>query len=377
MHKTKLIALIASCVVACGSPSGAGPTDPPSKVARTDPGALTMRVARASHSAIALADGRVLLIGGCVRESCEAGPDSSTVDIFDPRTNRFEVGGSLLTPRVSTSSTMLPNGQILIAGGWAGSGVTDAVEMFDWKTGRSRRGPNLSSARADMAAVQLRDGRVLLAGGYDGERAVGAIDLFDPRDQSLRRIGSLTIPRTGAGAALLPDGRVLVIGGGANGPTGLHASNAAEIVDPSSGLSKPTGSLADARYKHAVIALRDGGILAIGGSDERDSRGKLDSVERYDPATARFTATGRLGSKRYKIGNAVVLLRDGRVLIAGGAERSEVFDPSTGRAVQSGPQFGGSLNFASATLIAGGEVLIAGGYYEDGIRMNRSAWLLQ
>ena len=37
-----------------------------------------MPVARAAHSAVAVADGRVLLIGGCVRESCEAGPDSST-----------------------------------------------------------------------------------------------------------------------------------------------------------------------------------------------------------------------------------------------------------------------------------------------------------
>ena len=81
-------------------------------------------------------------------------------------------------------------------------------------------------------------------------------------------------------------------------------------------------------------------------------------------------------NKRYKIGNAVVVLPDGRVLIAGGAPRAEVYDPASRRTIDVGPAFGGSLNFASASLLPGGSVLVAGGYYEDGIRMSRSAWVL-
>src|SRR5688500_9662513 len=105
MHGGKLVAVIAICVAACGSPSGVG-AEPTDAVAdpKADASALTMRVARASHSAVAVADGRVLLIGGCVRESCEAGADSSTVDVFDPRTKRFAHAGTLLTPRVSTTT---------------------------------------------------------------------------------------------------------------------------------------------------------------------------------------------------------------------------------------------------------------------------------
>ena len=378
MVNGKLMAVVAICVAACGSPAGVGaePTDSAAG-ARADGGALTMRVARASHSAVPLPDGRALLIGGCVRESCEAGPDSRTTDVFDPRTMRFELAGALQTPRVSTTTVVLPDGRILLAGGWAGSSVTDSTEVLDWRSGRSMRGPNLSSARADMAVASLPDGRVVLAGGYDGRGAADAIDLYDPRDRSLRRIGSLTVARAGAGAALLPDGKVLVVGGGVNGPTGLRATATAELIDPATGTSQMTGSLADARYKHAVIALRNGKVLALGGSDERDSRGKLDTIESYDPGTARFTASGRMLARRYKIANAVVLLRDGRILIGGGAPRAEIHDPATVRSVEVGPQMGGSLNFATATLLAGGEVLIAGGYYEDGIRMNRRAWQLK
>jgi hypothetical protein len=337
---------------------------------------MTMRVARAAHSAIPLADGRVLLIGGCVRESCEAGPDSRTVDVFDPRTRRFELRGTLLEPRVSTTSAVLPNGRVLVAGGWVGSTVAASTELFDPKTGRSSAGPSLSSPRADMAVVTLPDGRVLLAGGYDGRAAQDSIDVFDPVDRSLRRLGSLTIARTGAGAALLPDGRVLVVGGGTNAENGLTVTSSAEIIDPGSGESRPTGSLAEARYKHALVRLPNGHVLAVGGSDERDSRGKLDSIESYDAATGRFAASGRMLAKRYKIAGSVVVLGDGRVLIAGGAPRAEIFDPATGKTALAGPALGGALNFASATRVPAG-VLVAGGYYEDGIRMSRGAWLLR
>lgn len=379
MQNKKLTTLIASCLAACSSPSevGAEPAQAVREFGEAAGDALMMPVARAAHSAVALEDGRVLLIGGCVAESCERGPDSSTVDVFDPNTNQFDRAGTLLSPRVSTTTAALGGGRVLIAGGWVGSTVTNSTELFEARAGRSRSGPNLSSPRADMAVVVLRDGRVLLAGGFDGGRAVDDIDVFDPSDGSLREIGTLSIARTGAGAASLPDGRVLVVGGGVNGVTGLRATATAEIIDPGSGKSRMTGSLREARYKHAVAALKDGRVLALGGSDERDSRGKLDTIESYDPASGRFTPAGRMFAKRYKIGSAVALLGDGRLLIGGGAPRAELYDPATAQLVELGPPLGGSLNFATATLLTGGGVLIAGGYYEDGIRMSRGAWLLQ
>jgi hypothetical protein len=321
-------------------------------------------------------DGRILLIGGCVRESCEAGPDSSTVDVFDAGLRRFERAGSLSAPRVSTTSALIGNDRVLIAGGWAGSTVTGSTEIFDLRTGSSNPGRDLSSPRADIALAVLRNGKILLAGGFDGHRAVTALDVFDPQDGSVHRIGALAVARTGAGAALLPDGKVLIGGGGVNGPTGLRATATAEIVDPSTGASKPTGSLVNARYKHAVIAMPDGNVLALGGSDHRDSRGKLDTIESFNPSTGQFSPAGRMLEKRYKIGNSVVLLADGRVLIAGGAPRAEVYNRVTAKTAYIGPAFGGSLNFATASILPDGRVLVAGGYYEDGIRMNRRAWIL-
>lgn len=364
--------LLLMLLAACGAPAGVSAGE------RDKPGSETLRLSspRAAHSAAVLADGRVLLFGGCVLESCEAGPASATVEAYDPRTGRFAIIGRLGERRTSMALVPLPSGKLLLAGGWAGVSVTDSLELFDPATGTARVAGRLVRARADIAAVTLRDGRILLAGGYADGQALDLVEIYDPRDGSLAAAGRLSSGRVGAGAVLLGDGRVLLVGGGVTGGDGVVPTASAELFDPLSGRSIPAGSLAGPRYKHAVVALADGGVIVLGGSDARDSRGKIDLVERFDPATGRFSAAGRLLAKRYKIGGAVALLPDGRLLVAGGAPRAELYDPATERSEFVGPELGASLNFASASLLPSGRVLLAGGYDEQGIRMSDRAWLL-
>ena len=50
-----------------------------------------------------------------------------------------------------------------------------------------------------------------------------------------------------------------------------------------------------------------------------------------DPATGVFREFGNLRSPRYTLQGTTVVLADGRVLIAGGADRAEVFNPATRR----------------------------------------------
>lgn len=373
MKGKKLMLVIAGIsLAACGSAAEVG-----NGSAGSASPTLTMPVTRAAHAAIGLADGRVLLIGGCVRESCEAGPETGRVDAYDPRSGRFAPAGRLLEPRVSTTIARLASGEILLAGGWVGSSVTASIEIFNPATGRSRRAGDLAEARADITAAILADGRILLAGGYAGGTASRVVEIFDPRDSTVKRAGDLTVPRAGAGAALLADGRVLIAGGGTGSGGTIAPTATAEIFDPRDGRSTPTGSLAQARYKHAVVALRDGRVLAIGGSDSRDRNGKLDTVESFDPATGAFTPAGTLVEPRFKIAGTVLLLASGKVLVAGGAPRAELYDPETSRSVLVGPDFARRLNFATATMLAGGRVLVAGGYDEEGIRMNDQAWVLR
>ncbi|MEO5565126.1 MAG: kelch repeat-containing protein, partial [Luteimonas sp.] len=58
-----------------------------------------MPAPRAAHSATLLADGRVLLAGGCRLDGCENGISTDAI-LFDPATKAFSAAGQLVTARV-------------------------------------------------------------------------------------------------------------------------------------------------------------------------------------------------------------------------------------------------------------------------------------
>ena len=119
------------------------------------------------------------------------------------------------------------------------------------------------------------------------------------------------------------------------------------------------------RHKLAAVLLADGRVLVAGGSDNHDRRGKYASAEIYDPATGRFSKTTDRHSERFQLTDGVVRLRDGHVLIAGGAEQPEVYDAARNAFERVAGTVGNGRYFSSATLLSDGQVLITGGYGED------------
>jgi hypothetical protein len=148
----------------------------------------------------------------------------------------------------------------------------------------------------------------------------------------------------------------------------------AEIFDPATGEFRPTGNMTVPRYKHAAAVLRDGRVLIVGGSDGK--RERISSTEVFDPATGQFSPGPSLRWPRYKISNAVAVLPSGAVLVAGGAVRLELWDPPRGDFVAVEGQLEGLQEFATASILPTGEVLVLGGYDEQ-IRSSSSAWLVR
>lgn len=376
MRTLRVLAL--TCAVAASMAYG-GDTKPepvpPTSVPAPAP-LLQMSSPRAVHAAVTLADGRVALIGGCVADGCETGPGSGTVEIYNPKTHRMSPGGALTAARVGAAAVALGDGRVLIAGGWSGRQTTASVELYDPSARTSVEIGALRSARGDIAAVTLADGRVALIGGMGDTRVSGDVDIFDPRTQRLKAGPPLAHPRAAAATVRLRDGRVLVVGGGAG--AGRPAPSAvAEIADASLTKWAAAGSLNQARYKHAAVALADGRALVVGGSDERDRQGKIPAFEIFDPKSLSFATAGRSVVPRFKIGGAVVALDDGRVFIAGGEARAEIYDPATMVSVLAGPPLDGVRSFATASLLPDGRVVIAGGYEENSIAVSRGLWVVK
>src|SRR5438034_1381370 len=90
---------------------------------------------------------------------------------------------------------------------------------------------SMATARELHTATRLPDGRVLVAGGYGGGGSyLASAEIYDPASGTWATTGSMGHKRGSHTATLLPDGRVLVAGG--YGPLVLAS---AEIYDPASG----------------------------------------------------------------------------------------------------------------------------------------------
>ena len=172
---------------------------------------------------------------------------------------------------------------------------------------------SMSTPRGCHTATLLPDGRVLVTGGYSGV-FVGSAELYDPGLGTWAPTGSMSTPRGCHTATLLPDGRVLVTGGNNNNSYGWGYLGSAELYDPRLGTWSPTAAMSTARSSHTATLLTDGRVLVSGGSP--DFYSSLGSAEIYDPALGTWSSTPSMSTARAD--HTATLLQDGRVLVSGG-----------------------------------------------------------
>jgi hypothetical protein len=120
--------------------------------------------------------------------------------------------------------------------------------------------------------------------------------------------------------------------------------------------------------------LPDGNVLIVGGSDHRDWSGRYNSAEIYHAATGTFTSTDNMSAARFKLAEAIALLNDESVLIAGGGERLEIYDPMKRTFAVANGQMDAARFFSTATTLQDGRVLILGGY-DTNIMPSAIAWI--
>jgi hypothetical protein len=213
-------------------------------------------------TATLLPDGRVLVIGlsaGDPPASCPAFSvcPGGGAELYDPASDTWAATRKMITPRYYATGTVLPDGKVLVAGGFViPDAETDVAELFDPSTGSWTAVANMPARFGHHTAMLLRDGRVLVAGrGRGGSQLQLAV--YDPAT------GTWTAPPVRPGiaygtATLLADGRVLI----ANSfePIG------AELYDPSTGSWITAVPMLRSQAGSAILLL-DGTVLVAGGND--------------------------------------------------------------------------------------------------------------
>ena len=340
--------------VAAAAFRGAAPSV--SRVGTITP-AAPMLEPRSGQTATLLPDGNVLIAGGMRRNH----DFYRSAELYDPATGKFQRTGEMSVGRVGHIAVLLRSGRVLIAGGWVGQGGTDSAELYDPATGKFTVIAKMTVPRGRPSATLLADGDVLIAGGeeHDNE-ALASAEIFRVKTLSFQPTGSMRHARVSHTASLLHDGRVLVVGGYAGGVT-----SSAEFYDPKAGTFTETSSLGTARCKHTAGLLPDGRVLIAGGSDSRGWNGNLKSAEIYDPRAGKFATASPLNDSRFKLPDEAVQLPSGQLLIAGGSRKVEVFDPASGKFLVATGQLSDSWHFMTETKLLDGSVLLAGGYPES------------
>jgi hypothetical protein len=117
---------------------------------RSTPGAWTpqgnLNQARSGHSATLLPNGQVLIAGG--RDA--SGHALSGAELYDPSNDTFTPIASNLPNAVSgQTATLLKNGSVLLVGGTDDSGKpVDSVQLFDYRTATFTVSASMSTARS-------------------------------------------------------------------------------------------------------------------------------------------------------------------------------------------------------------------------------------
>lgn len=324
----------------------------------------SMEISLEEQTGTTLLNGQVLITGGVTcSTTCAV---TGTAELYDPTSGTFSYTGSMTTARTAHTATLLPSGEVLIAGGTSGGDNPSyfaSTEIYNPATGTFTPGPSMSTPRDDHTATLLSGGQVLLAGGYVGVDFLASADIYDSVTNTISPTGNLNVERFDHTASLLQNGQVLIAGGVE--PTSEPV--AAELYDPTSGTFALTGPLNNPRYLHTATALGNGDVIVTGGADVSGIEG---SAELYNPTSGVFT-TKSVFLKIETTLHTQTTLPDGRILVAGGINctvgpcpaytSAELYDPGTGQFSYTGSMNNGRQAH-TATLLNTGKVLVVGGW---------------
>jgi len=320
-----------------------------------------------------LSDGKSALVAGGYSYRC--GWCTWSADIYDEKHNKFiPLNTRLNTPRDFATATLLPDGSVLIAGGFNDTLASlNSAELYVSSNGTFQRiAQHMLSPRELHTATLLNDGTVLIAGGLDLwiGRTQNTAEIYNPVSQTFTPVrGRMSADRFGQAACRLADGRVLIAGGtsakfGHDGYSKVLAS--AEIYDPKTEMFSDTRTnMSIGRDRPTANLLPDGNVLIAGGQGPGGE--PIRYAELYDPANDTFTDI-KCPQVTDRMAHCTGTLPDGRLILTGGwcatthstTSSVEEFVPTSNTFIGE-PNLPFSSHDACQIVFPDGTVLVAGG----------------
>ncbi len=283
----------------------------------------------------ALADGRILVVGGHDNANGILGEDDS--NIYDPVTRQWSMTAPMAFRRWYGSATTMPDGKILVNGG----GTTcftcyaDIPELFDPATNTYTQLPGAQlGIPFYMQMYLLPDGRVVNAASEEHKIPTRVLNVAT---QTWSMVDSRTLE--GGSSAMYAPNKILKAGSPTPNPNNLALASAESYVIDMGAASpqwRQVASLNHPRVFHTLTVLPDGNVVVTGGSRvssaSQTQNGVLE-VEMWSPQTETWTVMARAQVPRLYHSSAI-LLPDARVMISGSGASAgpdqksiEIFSP--------------------------------------------------
>ncbi len=283
----------------------------------------------------AVLDGKIYVIAGFN----SSGGNTSTVDVYDPRTNTWSSAAPL---PIATNH----NAAAVAAGRlYAFGGTSNRTFVYNPQTNSWSDVAPMRFQHANTPAVGVINDRIYVAGGNGPNMNQTELEVYDPAANTWTQLASMSVPRNHtAGGAI--NGKFYVVGG----RPGTTAASALEVYDPQTNAwarlrDMPTGR------SGIGAAVVNGELYVFGGEQPR----QFSEVEVYNPLNNTWTQLAPMQTPKHGIFVAVI---DNKIYIPAGATQQglgatnihEVFTVNTASTV-SAASFEGKL--ASKAIVAG------------------------
>ncbi len=233
-----------------------------------------MQYPRISPAAVLLKDGRVLILGGKyeLKKGDKAYRYISQAEIYDPKTGKFNITGSLnQANRFKIGAILLKNGKVLIFG-------NKTTEIYDPISEKFSYGPSLNIRRPIIYTTMLNDGRVIFYGEEepyinDRDKWGTPPEIYNPETNKFTFMPKMKIKRRHYTAITLKNGQVLFAGGDEAifgfGGSSSKLIKQAEIYDPEKNEFILDADMLYPRSGHMAFSLPSNKVLIVGGINRK------------------------------------------------------------------------------------------------------------
>ena len=333
--------------------------------------ALSKQPQRIYGTTTLLPNGNLLIAGGITAEEDLPTPQYFAV-LYNPITDTWSNTGSIAGGRMLHSATLLPNGKVLIAGGcdtFSNNYMTTSL-LYDYVTNTWSNTGSMTKVQLGHTATATRNGMVITVGGYTPglySYSSSTVQVYDYLKGTWSSAPDLISSRSNHTSSILPNGNLLITGGYFSVSGNFYSLNTTEIFDVYNNKWLTTAPMLTPRQYHTATELLDGTIMVTGGNNRFinavPTTSSLSSVEIYNPSTGVWSY--RKDMPEQKVGHSATTLLNGKVLITGGYNDQNFSTTSLiydpTLNIWSSTDMGYNYTNHTSTLLPNGKVIITGG----------------